>query len=127
MVADLFEELAAVGRAERGDLTGRVRQASTRTRDRVIPEQVDAASALLWRTPLGSSALGQECDPCSAAEAVVGYLLAAARVVDISRKGVWEVLATLEDAGGYDCDAALVLAERVFGGESAGCCARPAR
>lgn len=119
VVADLIEELAVVGRAERGDLTGRARQASTRTRDRVIPEQVDAVLALLWRSPLGGSALGQECDPCSGAMAAVGYLLAAARAVDVSQKGVWEVLASVEDASGYNCDAALVLTERVLGGESA--------
>jgi hypothetical protein len=74
---DVGAELAAIERAERGDLSGRARQAVHLTRADASPVQVAAADALLREDPLGSSRLF-EVDPTAAAVAAAHWLQAAA-------------------------------------------------
>ena len=80
MIVDLAAELAAVESAERGDLTGRARQAVLLTRADASPVQVAAADALLRADPFGTDQLFTEFDPTAAAVAAAGWLFAAAEV-----------------------------------------------
>lgn len=81
VVADVEAELAAVKQAERGDLSGRARQAVLLTREDVSPVQVAAASQLLAQHPLGTDDLFLHYDPTAAAVAAAHWLTAAADVV----------------------------------------------
>jgi hypothetical protein len=80
IVAEVREELAAVERAELGDLTGRARQAVGLTRAGASPAQVDAADTIFSRNPLGSPVLFTDVDPVAAAIAGAHWLQAAADV-----------------------------------------------
>ncbi|WP_240522190.1 hypothetical protein [Amycolatopsis vastitatis] len=80
VVAEVEDELAAVEQAERGDLTGRAKQAVLLTRADVSPVQVSAANDLLRQHPLGSTGLLQDVDPTAAAVAAAHWLQAAAEV-----------------------------------------------
>jgi hypothetical protein len=80
VTAEVREELAAVERAEMGDLSGRARQAVRLSRADASPLQVNAADDLLRKHPLGSSELFQEVDPTAAAVAAAHWLQAAAEV-----------------------------------------------
>ncbi|MEV0768631.1 hypothetical protein [Nocardia salmonicida] len=80
VVTDVEHELAAVEQAERGELSGRARQAVVLTRADASPSQVAAASDLLHAYPLGAKSLLQEVDPTSAAVAAAHWLQAAAEV-----------------------------------------------
>ncbi|WP_344597725.1 hypothetical protein [Actinomadura vinacea] len=80
VVAEVQEELAAVERAELGDLTGRSRQAVALTRAGASPAQVHAADTILSRNPLGSPALFTDVDPVAASIAAAHWLQAAADV-----------------------------------------------
>jgi hypothetical protein len=80
VVADVENELAAVEQAERGDLSGRARQAVLLTRADASPVQVSAANDLLHEHPLGSTNLLQDVDPTAAAVAAAHWLQAAADI-----------------------------------------------
>ncbi|MFC4002486.1 hypothetical protein ACFS2C_08905 [Prauserella oleivorans] len=80
VVADVEQELAAVEQAERGDLSGRAKQAVVLTRADASPIQVAAADDLLRAFPLGSLRLRQELDPTAAAVAAAHWLQAAAEI-----------------------------------------------
>ncbi|WP_267595735.1 hypothetical protein [Carbonactinospora thermoautotrophica] len=81
VAADVAAELAAVERAERGDLSGRARQAVHLTRADASPVQVAAADTLLCENPLGDERLFTEVDATAAAVAAAHWLHAAACVV----------------------------------------------
>lgn len=80
IVADVEAELAAVELAERGELSGRARQAVELTRADASPLQVAAADALLREEGMGCSRLFNEVDPTAAAVAAAHWLQAAADV-----------------------------------------------
>jgi hypothetical protein len=81
VIVDVEAELAAVERAERGDLSGRAVQAVQLTRQDASPVQVAAADQVLAANPLGSDELFLELDPTSACVAAAHWLQAAADVV----------------------------------------------
>jgi uncharacterized protein YciW len=72
--------LAFVEQAERGDLSGRARQAVALSRADVSPIQVAAAHDLFQEHPLGSPKLFEVVDPAAAAVAAAHWLQAAADV-----------------------------------------------
>ncbi|MGH3492020.1 MAG: hypothetical protein ACRDQ1_02135, partial [Sciscionella sp.] len=80
VVREVQGELAAIERAELGDLSGRARQAAVLSREDVSPAQVAAADALLCEDPFGGDRLFTELDPASAAVAAAHWLRAAADV-----------------------------------------------
>jgi hypothetical protein len=81
VIAEVQAELAAVERAELGDLSGRAVQAVQLTRQDASPVQVAAADQVLAADPLGSDDLFLELDPTSACVAAAHWLQAAADVV----------------------------------------------
>jgi hypothetical protein len=81
VIADVEAELAAVERAELGDLTGRAQQAVTLTREDVSPVQVAAADQLFAEHTLGTDDLFLHYDPTAACVAAAHWLTAAAEVV----------------------------------------------
>nr|BFE55649.1 hypothetical protein GCM10020063_001750 [Dactylosporangium thailandense] len=82
VIADVEAELAAVERAERGDLTGRAQQAVTLTREGVSPVQVAAADQLFAEHTLGPDDLFLHYDPTAACVAAAHWLTAAAEVLE---------------------------------------------
>jgi hypothetical protein len=80
VTAEVGAELEAVERAERGDLSGRARQAVALTRADASPAQVAAADRLLHDDPLDGAALMTDVDPAAAAVAAAHWLKAAADV-----------------------------------------------
>src|SRR2546421_6218533 len=54
VATDAEAEIAAIGKAELGDLSGRARQAVVLTRQDASPVQVAAADGLLHQDPLGA-------------------------------------------------------------------------
>lgn len=80
VVADVEAEMAAVERAELGDLTGRAKQATALDRVDASPVQVDAADALFDVEPLGHPQLFTTVDPAAACVAAAHWLAAAATV-----------------------------------------------
>lgn len=95
VVGDVNEEIDAVERAERGDLTGRATQAVTLTRADASPLQVIAANSILQEHPTGSKRLFEMVDATAASIAAAHWLQAAAQI-------------TAEQAG---CDPTLVVVE----------------
>ncbi len=81
VIEDVEAELAAVERAELGDLSGRSVQAVQLTRQDASPVQVAAADQILEKNPLGGDELFLELDPTSACVAAAHWLQAAADVV----------------------------------------------
>ncbi|MFJ2607945.1 hypothetical protein ACIO13_23665 [Streptomyces sp. NPDC087425] len=79
-VAEAAAELAAVERAELGDLSGRAQQAVLLSREDASPVQVAAADHLLQQDPFGPGELFIGIDPTAAAVAAAHWLAAAADV-----------------------------------------------
>jgi hypothetical protein len=82
VLTDVETELAAVERAELGDLTGRAQQAVTLSREDVSPVQVAAADQLFAQYTLGTDDLFLHYDPTAACVAAAHWLTAAAEVVE---------------------------------------------
>lgn len=80
VIDEVTTELASVDDAERGDYTGRARQAVLLTRTDVSPLQVAAAHELLRSDPFGHRRLFADIDPTSAAVAAAHWLAAAAEM-----------------------------------------------
>ena len=80
VAAEAEAEIAAVGQAELGDLSGRARQAVVLSRADASPVQVAAADRLLTENPFGPDALFTAVDPTAAAVAAAHWLHAAATV-----------------------------------------------
>lgn len=84
---DIEEEIAAIERAECGDLEGRARQAVLLSRPEASPAQVSAADAILREDVLGGAELFTDLDPAASAVAAVHWLYAAALVTG-ERSGI---------------------------------------
>lgn len=80
VAAEVREEIEAIGDAERGELSGRSRQAVVLSRADASPLQVVAANEILHEWPLGSSRLFTDVDGTAAAVAAAHWLSAAAEV-----------------------------------------------
>lgn len=80
VVTDVRNELDAVEHAERGDLSGRAKQAVCLTRADASPLQINAADDLFREHPTGTDKLFTHFDPTSAAVAAAHWLQAAADV-----------------------------------------------
>lgn len=101
---DVAEELSAVERAVRGDLSGRSRQAVALTRLDASPVQIAAADRLLHEVPMGNEQLFTEVEPTAAAVAAVHWMQAAVDVTVELAGGSdpVEVLAKAADGEGFD-------------------------
>lgn len=82
VASDVEDEIDAVERAERGDLTGRAKQAVVLTRSDASPLQVVAANEIFQEQPMRSTRLFEELDATAAAVAAAHWLHAAAEVTD---------------------------------------------
>lgn len=100
VLADVEEEVDAVDRASRGELSGRARQAVSLTRFDASPLQVAAADRLLHEVPLGSPRLFSEVEPTAAAVAAMHWLAAAADVTAALHR--WEPVQVIEEAALVD-------------------------
>ncbi|MFG2078154.1 hypothetical protein [Nonomuraea maritima] len=80
VTADVTDELAAVERAELGDLSARAQQAVVLSREDASPLQVAQADTLLHEHPFGNEALVTQVEPTAAAIAAAHWLYAAATV-----------------------------------------------
>ena len=81
IAGEVDEEIAAVDRAERGELTGRARQAIGLTRPDASPLQMVAAHEMFIEQPLGSPELFEAVDATAASVVAAHWLYAAATVV----------------------------------------------
>lgn len=94
VIADVEEEIEAAGNAERGNLSGRARQAVMLTRVAPSPAQVAVADRLLHDVPMGSPRLYTDVEPSAAAVAALHWFLAAitvtAAIADTTSEGALE-------------------------------------
>lgn len=119
VVADVADELAAVEQAERGDLSGRARQAVLLTRADASPLLVNAANDLLRQDPLGSDKLFQNVDPTAAAVATAHWLQAAADVVaKLADRDPTEVVIEADDIEALPVYTPTLVLERLDAGET---------
>jgi hypothetical protein len=81
VAAEVAEDLDALDRALRGDLSGRARQAVGLTRLDASPLQVVAADRILHEVPVGDARLFVEVEPTAAAVAAAHWLRSAVDVV----------------------------------------------
>ncbi len=120
VVADVVDELASVGRALRGELGGRARQAVELTRLDASPTQVAHADRVLHGAPSGAEALLVDVEPTAACVATAHWLVAAVDVTSraIGGGGVREVLRPEEAAEPFDTVAPTVVVDLVAEGSS---------
>ncbi len=120
VAADVAAELASVGRALRGELSGRSRQAVELTRLDASPTQVAHADRLLGEAPSGAEALLVDVEPTAACVAAAHWLVAAVEVTSraIGGGGVREVVRPEEAAEPFDTVAPTVVVDLVLGGGS---------
>ncbi len=119
IVAEVGAEQAAIESAERGDLSGRARQAVELSRPDVSPAQVQAADDLLRADPLGSIELFTELDPASAAVAAAHWLLAAAEVAgEMAGVPATDVVVEADDIEALQVETPTLVLERLDEGES---------
>lgn len=97
MSADVQAETAAVLAADRGDLTGRGRQAALLSRVQASPAQVQAAWQTLAVDPLDGTALLTDFDPAAAAVAAVTWLGVAAELAAV-QAGLHDAVAVIQFA-----------------------------
>ncbi len=120
VVADVVDEFASVGRALRGELGGRSRQAVELTRLDASPTQVAHADRVLHEAPSGAEALLVDVEPTAACVAAAHWLVAAVDVTSraIGGGGVREVLRPEEAAEPFDTVAPTVVVDLVAEGGS---------
>ncbi|MGI5507181.1 hypothetical protein [Lentzea sp. CA-135723] len=119
VVADVEQELAAVERAERGDFSGRARQAVQLSRADASPLQVHAAHDFLHAHPLWSSKLFEEVDPTAAAVAAAHWLQAAAEVAGgVAGIDPVSVVVEADDIEALAVETPTLVLERLAAGES---------
>ncbi|GAA0924548.1 hypothetical protein [Nonomuraea longicatena] len=87
VISDVLCELDAVEQAERGDFTGRARQAVTLSCEDVSPPQIASADALLREDPFGPVGLFTRVG-CTAAAVAAAHWLYAATAVTSERTGL---------------------------------------
>ncbi|WP_143517370.1 hypothetical protein [Pseudonocardia sp. MH-G8] len=103
VVADVEEEMAAAGNAERGDLAGRARQAVMLTRVTPSPAQIAEADRLLHEVPMCGPGLYTQVEPAAAAVAAIHWFLAAVTVVErLARTTGEDVLEQAEQVEYFD-------------------------
>jgi hypothetical protein len=81
VIADVDQELSAAVNADRGDLTGRARQAVMLTRVTPSPAQIAEADRLFHEVPAGGPRLYTEVEPSAAGVAAIHWFLAAVDVL----------------------------------------------
>jgi hypothetical protein len=119
VVGEVKNELAAVEQAERGELSGRARQAVLLTRADASPLMVNAADDLLRQDPLGSESLFQAVDPAAAAVAAAHWLQAAADVVaELADGDPTEVVIEAHDIEALPVATPTVVLRRLNAGET---------
>lgn len=119
VAADVTDELAAVEQAERGELSGRARQAVLLTRADASPLLVNAANDLLRQDPLGSDKLFQNVDPTAAAVAAAHWLQAAADVAaELADRDPTEVVIEADDIEALPVHTPTLVLERLDAGET---------
>ncbi|GAA5051911.1 hypothetical protein [Nocardia callitridis] len=120
VVAEVSCEQIAIESAERGDLSGRARQAVELSRPDVSPAQVQAAYDLLKADPLGPIALFTELDPASASVAAAHWLHAAAEVAGgVADLATAAVVVEADEIEALQVETPTHILERVGAGESA--------
>ncbi|TQM08998.1 hypothetical protein [Pseudonocardia kunmingensis] len=82
VIADVEEEMAAAGNAERGDLSARARQAVMLTRVAPSPAQIVEADRMLHEVPMCSPRLYTDVEPAAAGVAAIHWFLAAVSVME---------------------------------------------
>lgn len=118
VVVDVQAELDAVGQAERGDLSGRARQAVALSRRDASPVQVAAADRVLHEDPLDGGRLFVEFDPAAAAVAAAHWLWAAAVVAaERSGVGVTEVVRVADHIEALPWQSSAVVLDLLMDGE----------
>ncbi|MCK2241906.1 MULTISPECIES: hypothetical protein [unclassified Crossiella] len=119
IVADAEAELAAIEAAERGDFSGRARQAVQLTRADASPVQVSAADAILQEHPLGSDRLFAEVDPVAASVAAAHWLQAAADVAgEAAGRDPRQVVLEADDIEAIQVRTPTLVLERLNDGET---------
>lgn len=118
---DIADEVAAVVRAELGDLAGRAAQAVAQSRAEGSPAQVAAAQDALVRNPLGDTDLVRGFEPAAAAVAAAHWLYTAATLT--AEKCGYDDLADLirdaDDIEALPVRVPMVVANRMSEGQSA--------
>ncbi|MGH8829065.1 MAG: hypothetical protein ACRDVZ_15995 [Jiangellaceae bacterium] len=116
---DVAAELAAVEQAERGDLSGRARQAVALSRADVSPVQVSAANELFKENPYGSPRLFEVVDPAAAAVAAAHWLQAAAEVAaEVADCNPTAVVHEADNIEALAVETPTLVLERAHGGET---------
>ncbi|MEU4343891.1 hypothetical protein AB0H00_21910 [Nocardia sp. NPDC023852] len=119
VLAEVRTEQVAIESAERGDLSGRARQAVELSRPDVSPAQVHAADALLRSDPLGTIELFTELDPASASVAAAHWLYAAAEVAgETANVPTTDVVAEADDIEALQVETPTLVLERLCAGET---------
>ncbi|MFR9749946.1 hypothetical protein ACL02S_02800 [Nocardia sp. 004] len=119
IVAEVRAEQGAIESAERGDLSGRARQAVELSRPDVSPAQVHAADALLRADPLGAIELFTEIDPASASVAAAHWLYAAAEVAgEAAEVPTTDVVAEAEGVESLHVETPTLVLERLAAGDT---------
>ncbi|MEU8354388.1 hypothetical protein AB0C27_00130 [Nonomuraea sp. NPDC048882] len=90
ITTDVAAELAAIERAERGDLSERAQQATALSREDASPLQISQADRLLRDSPFGSHDLFTQVDPTAAAIAAAHWYYAAVTIT-AQRTGIHPV------------------------------------
>ncbi len=119
VVVDVRAELDAIEQAERGELSGRARQAIALTRADASPVQVAAADVVLAGDPFGDARLFTEVDPVAAAVAAAHWLYAAATVT-ARRVGLdpGQVVVEADNIEALAHESPTVVLERMDAGET---------
>ncbi|MEU7631349.1 hypothetical protein AB0C34_15370 [Nocardia sp. NPDC049220] len=119
VVAEVGTEQEAIESAERGDLSGRARQAVELSRPDVSPAQVHAADTLLRADPLGTIELFTELDPASASVAAAHWLYAAAEVAgEVASVPTTDVVTEADDIEALQVETPTLVLERLTAGET---------
>ncbi len=119
VAAEVRTEQEAIESAERGDLSGRARQAVELSRPDVSPAQVHAADALLRTDPLGTIELFTELDPASASVAAAHWLYAAAEVAgEAANVPTTDVVAEADEIEALQVETPTLVLERLSAGDT---------
>jgi hypothetical protein len=118
---DVAIEIAALQRAERGDLDDRAAQAVSLSRPQASPVQIAEAHQALARQPLGGADLFQNFEPSAASVAAAHWLHAAARLA--AEECGYDDLATVirgaDDIEALPTRTLIVVVNRMAEGQSA--------
>lgn len=118
---DVAQEVAAVRKAELGDLTGRAVQAVALTRPEASPAQIAEAHRALADDPLGSTELFERFEPTAAAVAAAHWLHTAAQLTadECGYDDLTTVSRDADDIEALPIQTPMVVVGRMAHGESA--------